>query len=282
MCEVLAVHVEKCKLHSDGLQQEGGYFMWLRMRQLALIARELAPVVDDIREVFGLEVAYRDPEVATFGLENAVFPIGNQFLEVVAPIREGTAGGRYLDRRGGDGGYMVILQCDDHAPRKRHAAELGIRKALEHDEPKFRIMQLHPRDTGGCLLEIDEQVGGESLDGPWYPAGRNWQSAVRTDVVRGIAAAEIQTPDPADLAARWGEIVELPVGASTEGQSSLRLDNAGIRFVKDTDGRGEGLGGVDLVVADRSRLLAAAERRGRRLSDDVVHICGIRFRLVEK
>jgi hypothetical protein len=252
------------------------------MRQIALIARELAPVVDDMREVFGLEVAYRDPEVAAFGLENAVFPVGNQFLEVVAPVREGTAGGRYLDRRNGDGGYIVILQCDDHVPRKRRAAELGIRKALEHDEPEFRIMQLHPRDTGGCLFEIDEQVGGEALDGPWLPAGRNWQSAVRTDVVRGIAAAEIQTPDPADLAARWGQIVELPVEADVEGQPSLHLDNAGIRFVKDTDDRGEGLGGVDLVVANRSRLLAAAERRGRRISNDLVHLCGIRFRLVEK
>lgn len=62
----------------------------------------------------------------------------------------------------------------------------------------------------------------------------------------------------------------------------MRFDNAVVRFVKDTDGRGEGLGGVDLLVADRSRLLAAAERRGRRLSDDLVNLCGVRFRLVEK
>jgi hypothetical protein len=252
------------------------------MRQIALIARELAPVVDEIRDVFGLEVAYRDPAVKTFGLENAVFPVGNQFLEVVAPIREGTAGGRYLDRRNGDGGYMVICQCDDHAPRKRRAAELGIRKALEHDEPEFRIMQLHPRDTGGCFLEIDEQIGGEALDGPWAPAGKNWQAAVRTDVVCGLAAAEIQTPDPTDLAARWGQIVELPVAADAEGRPTLRFDNATVRFVKDTDGRGEGLGGVDLLVANRSRLLAAAERRGRRISDDLVRLCGVRFRLVER
>jgi hypothetical protein len=256
--------------------------MWLRLRQIALIARELAPVVDDIREVFGLEVAYRDPQVKVFGLENAVFPVGNQFLEVVAPIREGTAGGRYLDRRGGDGGYMVICQCDDHAPRKQRVAELGIRKVLEHDESEFRIMQLHPRDTGGCLFEIDEQIGGEALDGPWAPAGKNWQAAVRTNIVRGIAAAEIQSPEPADLAARWGQIVELPVKTDANGAPSLSFDNANVRFVKDTDGRGEGLGGVDLIVADRARLLAAAEQRGRRVSDDLVHICGVRFRLVEK
>ena len=256
--------------------------MWLRIRQIALIARELAPVVEDIRGVFGLEVAYRDPQVKAFGLENAVFPVGNQFLEVVAPIREGTAGGRYLDRRNGDGGYMVICQCDDHAPRKRRAAELGIRKALEHDEPDFRIMQLHPRDTGGCFLEIDEQLGDTAPDGPWVPAGKNWRDAVRTEVVQGIAAAEIQTPDPADLAARWGQIVELPVQTDTEGQPNLRFDNASVRFVKDTDSRGEGLGGVDLIVADRARLLDAAEKRGKRVADDLVNLCGVRFRLVEK
>lgn len=253
--------------------------MWLRVRQIALIARQLAPVVEDIRDVFGLEVAFRDPAVKVFGLENAVFPVGNQFLEVVSPIKEGTAGGRYLDRRNGDGGYMVICQCDDEEPRKKRAAELGIRKAMEHDEAEMRIMQLHPRDTGGCFLEIDQQLGDVN---EWMPAGKNWKSAVRTEVVCGIAAAEIQSPDFTELAHRWGQIVELPVKAEATGAQNIRFDNADVRFVKDTDGRGEGLGGVDLVVANREKLLAAAERRGKRVADDMVNICGVRFRLIEK
>jgi hypothetical protein len=254
--------------------------MSLRLRQLVLIAHKLAPVVDDLHEVFGLEVAFRDPAVKTFGLENAVFPVENQFLEVVAPIREDTAGERYLKRRQGDGGYMVILQCDDHARYKQRVAELGIRKVMEHDEPDFRIMQLHPRDTGGSLLEIDLQVGGEDLNGPWAPAGREWQRAVHTDVVRTIAAAEVQSPEPEALAERWGQIVELPVQRDANGHPSLQLDNATIRFVPDSDGRGEGLGGLDIVAADRPRLLAAAERRGCKVGDDLVHIGGVRFRLV--
>jgi hypothetical protein len=61
--------------------------MWLKLRQVALVADELAPVLDDLAAVLGLEVAFRDPGVATFGLENAVLPIGTQFLEVVAPTR---------------------------------------------------------------------------------------------------------------------------------------------------------------------------------------------------
>ncbi len=253
--------------------------MSLRLRQIVLIANKLAPVVDDVREVFGLEVAFRDPAVATFGLENAVFPVGNQFLEVVAPTREGTAGGRYLDRRKGDGGYMVILQADDQAPYKRRAAELNIRKAMEHEEPEFNIMQLHPRDTGGCLLEIDQQLGGNPSE-DWMPAGPDWRSKVRTEVVRSFAAAELPAPDQAGLADRWGQILELPVKATAEGQPSLQVANADVRFVADQDGRGEGLGGVDLVVADRERLLAAAQRRGLSVDGDCVELCGVRFRLV--
>jgi hypothetical protein len=254
--------------------------MWLRLRQIALVARQLAPMIEDLRQILGLEICHRDPAVATFGLENALLPVGNQFLEVVAPIREGTAGGRYLDRRGGNGGYMVILQCDDHAPRKRRVAELGIRKVVEQDTPEYCIMQLHPRDTGGSFLEVDFHAGGEAPAGPWLPAGRNWKPAVRTDVVRAIVAAEIQSPDPAALAERWSKIVDIPVKPDSHGRPSLRLDNAAIRFVKDTDGRGEGLGGVDLAVVDRPRLLSEAERRGCRISDDVVMIGGVRFGLV--
>jgi hypothetical protein len=255
--------------------------MWLRLKQLALVARNLPPIVDDIRDVFGLEVGFRDPAVKVFGLENAIFPVTNQFIEVVSPIQDATAGGRYLARRNGDGGYMVILQCDDHAPRKKRVAELGIRKALEQDEPEYKIMQLHPRDTGGSFLEIDVQIGGEDISGPWHPAGRNWKSAVRSDVVRAIAAAEIQSPEPDALASRWSSILDLPLKPDAIGHPSLVLENALIRFVKDCDGRGEGLGGIDLVVADRARLIANAERRGRRVSDDLVMVCGIRFRLLD-
>lgn len=255
--------------------------MSLRLRQIALVARELAPVVEEIRDVLGLEVAYRDPGVSAFGLENAVFPVGQQFLEVVAPVRDRTAAGRYLDRRGGDGGYMVILQCDDHAARKRRVAELGVRKAFEHDDPAYHVLQLHPRDTGGSFLEIDEQIGGEALDGPWQPAGPSWQAAVRTEVVRGIASAEIQGSEPQALVRRWSEILEVPVAAEPGAAATLRLDNASLRFVPDRDGRGEGLGGVNLLAVDAGRALDAAERRGRRGGADLVVLCGVRFRLLD-
>lgn len=248
--------------------------MWLRVRQIALVANKLAPIVEDMKNVLGLEVCYRDPGVKVFGLENALFPVGNQFLEVVAPIQENTAGGRYLQRRKGDGGYMCILQCEDHAPVKERVAKLGIRKVIDHDTAHFHNMQLHPRDTGGTFLEIDHQPGGEAPDGPWEPAGKDWKPAVRTNVVSAIAGVEIQSPEPDALAKRWAEILELPL------KNGIALQNATLRFVKETDGRGEGLSGLDLKAVDRKHALDAAEKQGRRIGDDTVTVCGVRIRLV--
>jgi len=240
--------------------------MWLRLRQIALVAHKLAPIQKDMHDVFGLEVGFRDPGVKTFGLENALFPVGNQFIEVVSPIQENTAGGRYLDRRRGDGGYMVICQCDEHAPRKARVAELGIRKVMESDGHEYSVMQLHPRDTGGSFLEIDFQKGGEDINGPWEPAGKDFHKAIRTDVV---------------LAERWSKIVEIPLKPDKAGNPSIRLENATIRFVKDTDGRGEGLGGLDLIASNRTKALEAAARLGKRAPDGTIQVCGMRMNLVD-
>jgi hypothetical protein len=121
--------------------------MNLRMRQICLVARELAPTVKTFREVFGLDVCFRDPGVGKYGLENAPFPIGNGFLEVVAPTRERTTAGRYLDRRGGDGGYMVITQCADLAPRGARCEAIGVRVANENRHAGYHELQIHPRGT---------------------------------------------------------------------------------------------------------------------------------------
>ena len=49
---------------------------WTRLRQVALVAHDLDAVVRDLHDAFALEVAFNDPGVATFGLRNAVLPIG--------------------------------------------------------------------------------------------------------------------------------------------------------------------------------------------------------------
>lgn len=257
--------------------------MWLRLRQIALVARELAPLETALTRVLGIKVCYRDPGVAHFGLENALFPIGNQLLEVVAPTQPGTAGGRYLERRGGDGGYMVITQCDDHKPRRDRVEALGIRIAHEFQTPEFLNMQLHPKDTGGTFFEIDEQLGPDAhaADGPWEPAGPHWQRERETDRVSAIQAAEIQANDPRALATRWGEISEIAPELNAAGEWVVPLENAVIRFVPCTDGRPEGLGGIDLVCHDLPTVLEAARKAQVPVQEHQLQLGGMRIQLIE-
>jgi Glyoxalase-like domain len=257
--------------------------MSLRLRQVCLVANRLAPVIDDFKDILGLEVCFVDKGVAVFGLENSLMPVGSNFIEVVAPIKENTAAGRYLKRRNGGGGYMVICQCDSHETqraRKARAAAMNIRIAWEHESRSFHGMQLHPADTGGTFFEIDWDVKGQP-EGNWEPAGGDgWPKAVRTEVVKKYQAVEMQSPDPRGLAERWSSIAEIPLRHDSRGRYEMPLDNASVRFVEATDGRGEGLGGIDIVANNPQRLLQAAERRGCRVADDQVIICGTRFYLV--
>ena len=171
--------------------------MALRLRQICLVAPMLEPSVSNICGVLGTVVTYIDPLVGAYGLINALMPFGNSFLEVVAPVEDGTAAGRYLARRRGEGGYMVILDCDNIEPWFARLAAVGVRVAndLNHDGV-YRGLQLHPRDTGGALLEINCSHDG-AWNGPYYPAGPRWRGA---DDDEQIMAAELQSPDPSRLA----------------------------------------------------------------------------------
>ena len=160
----------------------------MRIRQVAMVAATLQPVVADLCEVLGLEVSCNDPGVGEFGLENAVIPVGDTFLEVVAPIQEGTTAGRLLERRGGDGGYMVLIQVDDLDAARRRMAELNVRVVWESVHDDATTMHLHPKDVGGAILSLDIANPPES----WRWAGPGWQDKVHTDRVSGVIGVDVQ------------------------------------------------------------------------------------------
>jgi catechol 2,3-dioxygenase-like lactoylglutathione lyase family enzyme len=255
----------------------------MRLRQVCLVAKELEPAVADLTSVLGLEVAYRDPMVIYFGLKNAVMPIGGDFLEVVSPVQENTAAGRYLERRGGNGGYMLLLQCTDALAERKRIEALGIRTVFTLDNPEYRATHFHPGDMGGVLLSVDSVApGADSLDPMcmWEPGGPDWQLSVRTDVVSALVGAELQCQDPAALAALWSRVLGLPVAQVGSGEPCIQLQNGTLRFVRAVDGRGSGVGGFDLKVVDQLGLLAAAADRGCDHSDEQVMVCGTRINLV--
>ncbi|MFN5601963.1 MAG: VOC family protein, partial [Acidimicrobiaceae bacterium] len=124
----------------------------IRIRQIALVAADLDAAISELSTALDTDVIFQDPGVAEFGLHNALFCIGDQFIEIVSPIRTNTTAGRLLEKRGGDGGYMAIYDTDNVDELVAHAKNNGVRFVWEGSVPGIRGHHMHPRDTSGTLV----------------------------------------------------------------------------------------------------------------------------------
>jgi len=251
---------------------------FLRLRQICLVSADLARQAEAIKAIFGLEECYRDPNVGRYGLENVLFPVGTDFIEIVAPTQPGTAAGRFLERHGGRHGYMVIMDCDDPQARQQHCSAIGVRTAnlIRHDS--YLGVQLHPKDTGGAMIEFNRTDEGADPMGAYAPAGPAWQKAIRHDVTRRMVAAEIECPQPAVFAERWGRILQRSAQPLGEGIFRIALDTGAINFLPGSQPEPV-LAGIELQVIDKQRVLGAARERNCLADDGRIDVCGVRFRL---
>ena len=219
----------------------------IRLRQIALVAADLDAVELQLTEQLGLTACFRDPGVAEFGLRNVLYPIGDQLLEVVSPLRENSAATRLLAKRGGDGGYMVLFETSDLEAQMAPIEAGGVRCVWQIDLPDIRGRHLHPGDVGGAIVSIDQPVP----QGSWRWAGPEWQPYRHDVVANAIAGATIGAKQPTEMRARWRKF-----GIAHS-----------IDFRQASD-RGDGLDAIDLAAVDRDQVGTALE------------ICGVTFRLV--
>jgi len=250
----------------------------VRLRQVALVSAELDAIVVRLGEVFGLQVAHNDPQIHHYGLRNAVLPAGGAFLEVIEPIREDAAAARHLRRRGGDAGYMVILQVADGPAEAARAQALGVRVVDRSDRADYYCAHFHPADFGGMLVSFDQQRTETDLlatNGDWMPAGPDWRAAASAEV-RDISAITLSAPDPLVLAGRWAGLLGRPL--HPEDPLRLPLDRGEVRFAC-----GDGptlITSLDIDVADPEAVKRRARAAHLDVSDEGVKIAGVWFQPV--
>jgi Glyoxalase-like domain len=228
------------------------------------VAAELEPVASSLRSALGLREPFRDPGVGEFGLTNAVFALGDCFLEVIAPRQPDTAAGRFLSRHGGDGGYMVLFDLEDLEGARDRAAALGVRVVWRVDLPDISGTHLHPADMRGAIVSLDRS----DPYGTWRWGGPEWTGRVGEGASGRLASVTIAVDDPAAVAARWGEVLGVPV--SGERQPLLALDGGEVGFAAAADERGEGL--IEIAV----ELGGKAARQS-----EAIDLGGLRLRLFE-
>jgi hypothetical protein len=230
-----------------------------RLRQVALVAADCEGAARRLTDIFGWPEPFHDPGVGRFGLTNAVFAAGDTFVEIVAPAQPDTTAGRYLERRGGDSGYMAIFQMPDLAAARRRVAAAGIRVVWTADFADIAGTHLHPKDLPGAIVSLDWADPPES----WRWAGPEWTGHAAAHPGGGVTGLTIEVSEPAAAADRWAEVLGLTV--TDDGDvATIQLEDArqDLRFVPTASGRGEAITEVRLTT-------------GREIPP--VRIAGVRF-----
>ncbi len=228
----------------------------MRIRQIVFAARELQPQADRLGALLALDPPFADPGVAEFGLHNAVFAFGDQFIEIVSPTAAGTTAGRLLDKRG-DGGYMLIVQTDDFERDRARLDALRVRRVWARDLPDIRAMHLHPKDIGGAIVSIDQPLPAAS----WRWGGPGWRVQPGRAGEQRIVGVTLAAEDPAAMARRWALLLGRPAPMAHGAVQRLVLDGGWVDFEPAT-GRGEGITGFALAVADRDLVCTRARAAG--------------------
>jgi Glyoxalase-like domain len=218
-----------------------------RLRQAVLAARDLDAVAGALRRRLGLGEPYADPGVEHFGLRNAVFALGDTFLEVLSPIRPDTAAGRLIERRGGDCGYMLMFQVEDLEAARRRVEGEHVREVFEVSLQDMSEVHLHPADMRAAIVSLSQPRPPEA----WRWGGPDWSA--RSAPLR-VTGATITVAQPVSVAARWDSILD------------VELNDVGVRVSAD-----EFEGGLTEVIVTPDNPGDWAARR------EPIVIGGVRF-----
>ncbi|MBA4607133.1 VOC family protein [Aeromicrobium sp. Marseille-Q0843] len=264
----------------------------IRLRQVCIASPQITDA-DELAEIFGVNVAYRDPLIIEFGLENALLGFGGTFVEFIAPLKDGTTATRFLAKHPGGGGYMVIHDTDEYEKIRERIDAQGVRVAFEstpelrgaennqadYGYDSFRHVQLDPRSVGGTLMEFNQTDGNEDYFGAYAPAGTRWQELVQGDDLPKIVAAECTSTDPDAMATTWATLMDKPV-ENEDGHAVINLDGGAVdRFVA---GAANAFTRVFIEASDPEQVLERARAAGHEVAESEFEFCGVRFVIVPR
>ncbi|HEY1455769.1 MAG TPA: methylmalonyl-CoA epimerase [Candidatus Dormibacteraeota bacterium] len=129
----------------------------MRIHHIGIAVADLDESIDLYRSVFGAELAHRAASEQE-GLETALMRFGDVQLELMRPLREDSAVGKFVARRG-PGMHHVAYAVADIGDALAAARDAGLQ--LIDTEPRIGlhgvpIAFVHPKSVGGVLTEFVE------------------------------------------------------------------------------------------------------------------------------
>jgi methylmalonyl-CoA/ethylmalonyl-CoA epimerase len=126
-----------------------------RIDHVGVAVAAIDPALELYRDAFRLEVAHREV-VEEQGVEALLLDVGENHVELLAPLSADTPVGRFLERHG-PGLHHVAYQVEDIEATLRELRDSGMALIDEHPRTGIRgsrVAFMHPRATAGVLTEI--------------------------------------------------------------------------------------------------------------------------------
>jgi methylmalonyl-CoA/ethylmalonyl-CoA epimerase len=141
----------------------------LGVDQVSVAVESLDDASRIYEKILGLKATH-DETVADQGVTTRFFPVGRtgSVVEALKPTGPDTPVGRFLQKRG-PGVHHIAFRVDDLEAELARLKALGV--ALIDERPRLgaegkRIAFLHPKETGGVLIELCQAPPAASPAGP--------------------------------------------------------------------------------------------------------------------
>jgi methylmalonyl-CoA/ethylmalonyl-CoA epimerase len=134
--------------------------VFARIDHIGVAVAAIEPALELYRDRLQLRVAHREV-VAEQGVEAVLLDVGENHVELLAPLDAGTPVGKFLAKRG-PGLHHVAYQVSDIDATLAALREGGMPLIDERARTGIRgsrVAFLHPRGTGGVLTELVQPAG---------------------------------------------------------------------------------------------------------------------------
>lgn len=127
-----------------------------KINHVAVVVADIDEALKFWQDALGIQLHHIE-DVPSQKAQVAFLPVGDSEVELVKPTADDTGAAKFLAERGG-GMHHLCIEVDDISGKLKELKDKGIRLINEEpiELPGRKMAFIHPKSTGGVLLELYE------------------------------------------------------------------------------------------------------------------------------
>lgn len=127
-----------------------------KINHVAVVVADIDEALKFWQGALGIQLHHIE-DVPSQKAQVAFLPVGDSEVELVKPTADDTGAAKFLAERGG-GMHHLCIEVDDISGKLQELKDKGIRLINEEpiELPGRKMAFIHPKSTGGVLLELYE------------------------------------------------------------------------------------------------------------------------------